>query len=537
MVSRSEADLGFYYDGIYGYIPIRPILRDALNLKTMQRLRRLRQLATLELFFPGATHTRFAHSVGVFFIATRILEHLMDMQDDPETRVDCPPINTIHQVATQLAALFHDVGHGPFSHLFEMYVTRNRAYRKWVHESVSEELITKGIGEFSDLPLFLNKLKESFESRGVPGDPNFLKPENIAAISQGRPPPAAPEYHFLSQILKCPFDADRMDYLRRDAYYTGVETGRVDIWELVNNTTIGKEKPVSDDATFHLRIDKRAAVSLEAFLLARDLMYRRVYYNKAHRGHQELIIRAFSEMMEKHRPEELVMKTDDEMIDLFAHHNAFTKNVAERLTQRKLYEPLPFDINVFANLDEHAQSRWASLRAVARNDVLDTEKRLNQKLALRAGETIILDIEQIPLTKKEDYQGKYLLDRETGESLSLLETLPHMALTRGTVQDVTGKIVDLGLTYLNMLTNFSAFAPPELCVEFAMTIKNRLGPSATLEDITKVIEMEVDTSNCPLKVVFDEFATLLGLSGDAKDTLWSRSLGPIRRYIEGLIRD
>jgi len=537
MVSRSEVDLGFYYDGIYGYIPIRPILRDALNLKTMQRLRRLRQLATLELFFPGATHTRFAHSVGVLYIASRILDHLIDMQDDAETSVDWPPISPTHQVATQLAALFHDVGHGPFSHLFELFVTRNRAYRKWVHEAVSEELITQGIGEFSDIPLFLNRVKESFQSRAVPGDPNFLRPENIAAISQGRPPPVDPKYQFLSQILKCPFDADRMDYLRRDAYYTGVETGRVDIWELVNNTTIGKEEPVIDSGTFHLRIDKRAAVSLEAFLLARDLMYRRVYYNKTHRGHQELIIRAFNEMTQTHRPEELVMKTDDEMIDLFVRHNAFTKNVAERLTQRKLYAPLPFDINVSADLDERAQSRWADLRAIARNDVLGTENRLTSKLALKAGDTIILDIEQIPLTKKEDYQGRYLLDPETGESSSLLQALPHIALTRGTVQDPTGKMIDLGSTYLNMLTNFSAFAPSELCVEFAATIKKGLGESATEDDIRKAIEMEVDTSNCPLKVVFDEFTTMLGLSGNAKDNLWNRSLGPIRRYIERIIRD
>jgi len=536
MAFPGEGDYGLYYDGIYGYIPIRPVLRRALNLKTMQRLRRLKQLATLDLFFPGATHTRFAHSVGVYHIASRILEHLIAAQHDRDKRVDWPPITPTHLVATQLAALFHDVGHGPFSHVFELFCKRHRAYGEYMHESVSETLITKGIGEFNDIPVFLNEVRESFQLRGVPGDPKFLMPQNIAKMSQGEPPPADPRYHFLSQILKCPFDADRMDYLRRDSYYTGVETGRVDIYELVENTTLAREEPVKGKETFNLRIDSRAAVSFEAFLLARDLMYRRVYYNKGHRGHQELIIRALREMMQKYRPEELVIKTDDQMLDLFSEYNSFTKNVAERVRGRMLYEPLPFDINVYQHLDERAIKRWGELRKLARDDVFETEKRIMSKSPLRVGELVVLDIEQIPLTKREDYFEKYLLDTQTGRSVSLIQVLPHLLLTRGSVVDVrTDKMVDLGATYLNMLTNLSAFAPPDLCGEFVHHLKERLGPSATLPDIMKLVEIEINTPKCPLKIVFDEFTGMLDLSGGARNDLWEKSLGSMYRYIEGLI--
>jgi HD superfamily phosphohydrolase len=539
-MSVSEADLGFYYDGLYGYIPLRPVLRDALNLKTMQRLRRLRQLATLELFFPGATHTRFAHSVGVFHIASRILDHLIDIQFDPELKhLNWPPITPMHVLATQLAALFHDVGHGPFSHVFELFCKRQRAYRMWQHEYISERLITEGIGEFNDIPIFLTRLRDSLESRGgTLGPLPFLRPENIAKMSQGAPPPADHRYLFLSQILKCPFDADRMDYLRRDAYYTGVETGRVDIWELVNNTTIGREEPVVERETFALRIDKRAAVSLEAFLLARDLMYRRVYYNKAHRGHQELIIRALKEIMPSYRPDDLVMKTDDEMMELFAQHNSFTRNVTERLTRRQLYEPIPFDINVNQDLDDVARKKWADLRSIRREEVFAAENRLVHKLALKAGETVVLDIEQIPLTDRKDYFGRYLHDSQTEESMSLLDLLPHLLLTRGSVQDArTRQEVDLGTTYLNMLSHLTAFAPPELCAEVADTVKQTLGQSRSSPvEIKTAVEREINKGTCPLKIVFDEFVNMLGLSGTARSSLWDKCLSSMCRHIEGIIQ-
>lgn len=504
----------------------------------MQRLRRLKQLATLDLIFPGATHTRFAHSVGVFYITTAILDHLIDMQHaNPQLR--WPRIDEAQKIATQLAALFHDVGHGPFSHVFEIFCKRYPAYRNYQHENMTELLITEGLGDFSDIPLFLRDTARHAKEIGVPGDLEFLQPENIARISQGSHPYANPQYLFLSQIVSYSIDADRIDYLRRDAYYTGVETGRVDAWEIINNVRIGIQSAPTGGEVYVLQIAREAAPALEAFLAARDLTYRRVYYNKPHRATQELVIRALAEILVTHRPEDIAMKTDEEMITMFSEHNSVTKNVAERLTRRKLYEQLPFNFNVYQDLRERPRERLDELRSAQSTDVFSTEKQLASDLNVKQGETLIIDIEQAPLTQGKDYFRQYIYDSQTGKSISLVDALPHLRLTRGTVTDPARQTqVDLGTVYLDMLSEVSVYAPAELSIEVAAAIKRKVEQFPQPPDesqLRKLIEQETDREASPLKHVFNQLAQLLQFSKTEKESLWTKYSPITSRAIEQII--
>lgn len=337
---------------------------------------------------------------------------------------------------------------------------RYPAYRNYRHENQTASVITEGVGDFNDIPVFLRNTAKHAKEIGVPGNLEFLQPENIARMSQGAHPYADPRYLFLSQILSYSIDADRMDYLRRDAYYSGVETGRVDIWEIINNVRIGKQTVPSGGEVYVLEIAKQAAPALEAFLTARDLTYRRVYYNKSHRATQELLIRALAELLETHRPEDIIMKTDEEVIALFKEHNAVTKNVAERLTRRNLYEQLPFNLNVYQDLHEGPRQRLDELRSAESTDLFLAEKQLATSLNMKQGETVIIDIEQAPLTENRDYFREYIYDADTGKSICLVDALPHLRLTRGTVTDPARRVqVDLGAVYLDMQSEVSVYAP------------------------------------------------------------------------------
>ena len=152
---------GLYYDPLYGHVPIPPLIEKALDLKPVQRLRRIKQLGLLHLRYPGAEHTRFAHSVGVYHLATMCIDELVRKRNQL-MRSQWPEILVTHKIAVQLAAIFHDTGHGPMSHLWEAFCRRRLETtdenNSWEHESVSYRLVTEGIGEYDQIPIFITNL-------------------------------------------------------------------------------------------------------------------------------------------------------------------------------------------------------------------------------------------------------------------------------------------------------------------------------------------------------------------------------------------
>lgn len=248
-----------------------------INSPEFQRLRRIKQLGVSEFVFPGATHTRFAHCIGVYHIARRLIGVI-----DRELKKKGVPPDEYREQVSLLAALLHDIGHGPFSHAFEHAYDSVRHRRDpkaddKSHEEWTAEIIVNKNG-------VVWKELESFH----PGIGN-----DIAELLTRKYPKDI--YH---AVVSSSFDADRLDYLQRDRLMTGSGAGVIDLDWLVDNLAVEDIDPAPDDDTadgepimqtpsFCLR--ERALQAAEAFVLARWHLYCQVYLHKTTRGVEAMI--------------------------------------------------------------------------------------------------------------------------------------------------------------------------------------------------------------------------------------------------------
>jgi len=244
-----------------------------IDTPEFQRLRRVRQLGVSEFTFPGATHTRFSHSIGVFHIARRLME--VAQRDVPGEKR-----RQHRERAALLAALLHDLGHGPFSHAFEVAEKARvpkESYRD--HEHWTAELIQDKNGSIRRI------LKEEFGGDGSVAD-------DIAKILRGD------EQDLYSSVVSSSFDADRLDYLRRDRLMTGSGAGAIDFDWLLDNLRVVDVKDIGgddaiDDSTQSSQVfafEEKALQAVESFILARFHLYTQVYLHKATRGVEQLLI-------------------------------------------------------------------------------------------------------------------------------------------------------------------------------------------------------------------------------------------------------
>ena len=223
------------HDPIHGTIEVSPTEIKLIDSRPFQRLRHIKQLGFSELAFPGATHTRYAHSLGAMAMATRMVERalaVVEATDVEKARL---------RQTVRLAVLFHDLGHAPMSHVSERVMPDAGALDlgEWVddpkrqatHEDYTVLLLTRS--ELTQL------IDEQVGAIGVTG-------ARLAALVMGTPPPGDEKAFIvggvdllplLHQIVSSEMDADRMDYLRRDAYYAGVTYGNFDHQWLTANIT------------------------------------------------------------------------------------------------------------------------------------------------------------------------------------------------------------------------------------------------------------------------------------------------------------
>jgi HD superfamily phosphohydrolase len=478
---------GFYYDPLYGYIPLRPVIRQAIDLPEVQRLRGLKQLSILYLVFPGAVHTRFEHSIGTLYLSELAWSCLIRKQADIEDKARLE-LTECHLLSLQLASLFHDIGHGPFSHIFESFCDR---YEKseYTHETITSQLIENGLGRYKNIPLFLRQLVSWFEERNYEKkEARLLEPSNIANLAKGFPPTVSEytEYAFLGQLLKFPVDIDRMDYLRRDAFHTGVETGVTDIWDILHHFTLYRDEAKK---VWLLKVEAEASEAVEALLKTREQTYRKVYYNPLHRSSQELLIRAFHDLVEskKYDMNELVLKDDQEAMDIFEKEGtALCKKVASRLRWRHLYENLPFSLNMSRDFESNSKEKRAILWKKEYIKVVETETKLAKDMDLHPGDTVIFDLETVPLAKDEDFKTPILLTRN-GEPRSMLELCPHLELVYGEYKDPRmTEPIPLGEVWREKLSNFFIYVPLELIDRFAKEILRQFShEKKTLKELDK----------------------------------------------------
>lgn len=216
-------------DPVYGFIKIPSnLVYDLINHPVFQRLRRIKQLGLTYYVYPGAMHTRFQHAIGA--------THLMD-QAIQNLRLKGISITDEESEAALIAILLHDIGHGPFSHALEETIIEGIS-----HEDLSAILMHKLNNEFNGrlslaLEIFNNKYKK----------------------------------RFLHQLISGQLDMDRLDYLRRDSFFTGVTEG------IIGSERIIKMLQVVDD---DLVVEAKGIYSIEKFLIARRLMYWQVYFHK-----------------------------------------------------------------------------------------------------------------------------------------------------------------------------------------------------------------------------------------------------------------
>lgn len=247
-----------FRDPVHGLIPISggdEFLTDLINTPEFQRLHRIRQLGVASLTFPGADHSRFCHSLGVMHIASRILEVLAKRYRGS------PPANMVsdHRRTILAAALLHDIGHGPFSHLME------RAFKSSKdHELRTKNMITEERGGIWHV------LKRR----------HGIDPEKVEEIIDHKFP-----FLFLQDIVSSQLDADRMDYLIRDSHFAGVDYGVFDLEWILNCLCIGSySNDLNDPERWRLCLDsKRGLQAAEQLILARQHMSLQVYFHKSTR--------------------------------------------------------------------------------------------------------------------------------------------------------------------------------------------------------------------------------------------------------------
>jgi HD superfamily phosphohydrolase len=258
-----------FRDPIHTFIEVRSDERKVINSRPFQRLRNIHQLALTYLVYPGATHRRFEHSLGVMHLASHIFDIVCSTGNiHPKIRDIFPDRDALRywRSVIRMAALCHDIGHLPFSHAAE-----HRLLPKgWNHERLTKDLILS------------DEMREIWQSMTPP-----LRAEDVVKLAVGVK--SAPELEFsiwetlLSEIIVGDsFGADRMDYLLRDSYHAGVQYGRFDHNRLINSIRIlPREDQQSDEPA--LGIEHGGLEASESLILARYFIYKQVYLHHIRR--------------------------------------------------------------------------------------------------------------------------------------------------------------------------------------------------------------------------------------------------------------
>lgn len=245
------------------------VVETLLATAEVQRLRRVRQLGLSSLVFPGAEHSRFAHALGAAHVMVRLQERIRARE------VDLPADQRLDDEAADdalAAALLHDVGHGPFSHLFEEVMPGMRHHEAWTVQAVASSET-----EVHDA---LERLSKGMADR-------------VAALLSGRY-----RIGYLVRAVSGAIDVDRCDYLLRDSHMTGARYGLYDLDWLLRALTFARV-PESEGGDWVLAIEGRKGLPpIEAFFLGRNFMYQQVYHHKATRAAEAMIRAIFVRVAE-----------------------------------------------------------------------------------------------------------------------------------------------------------------------------------------------------------------------------------------------
>jgi hypothetical protein len=249
---------------VHGFISLNDWEREIIEQPAFQRLRRIRQLAWTDQVYPGAMHNRFEHSLGVMHTADLLYASIVRNSADilsNELGYDEAGFKRNRQLV-RLAALLHDVGHSPFSHASEDLFPDQEDGSKYVHEQYSAAIVR-------------GPLRDVIENHKLNQGNYCFRAEDLASLLEGSA--GAKQAIFWRDLITGQMDADRMDYLLRDSYHTGVHYGRFDLQRLINTVTA---IPGAEDRTPRIGIAEGGWHAAEALVLARYFMFTQVYFHK-----------------------------------------------------------------------------------------------------------------------------------------------------------------------------------------------------------------------------------------------------------------
>jgi HD superfamily phosphohydrolase len=308
-------------DTVHGTIGVEGVVLELLETLELQRLSGIRQLGPTYLVFPGANHSRLEHALGASHLADGAARALNLPQEEAEL--------------VTVAALLHDVGHGPFSHTLEAVLDESLGID---HMDFTKRIILGKEDnvrqEEREAMLKVPRIREVLEDHGVdPADvADLIRGVEDAGYDITAPDGRTAQAHFggrrhLSQLIHSAVDVDQLDYLQRDAFYTGVVHGRIDFGRLLETMRVHNGQLV---------FDRKGVPAVEGLLVARALMYTSVYFHKTVRIAELMLARAVersgADMLDVQR------MVDAELTAWLMEQGGFQREMALRLKYRRLYK-------------------------------------------------------------------------------------------------------------------------------------------------------------------------------------------------------
>ena len=319
-----------FRDPLYGYVRVNEkIIDELINSIEFQRLRRIKQLCGVSMVFHMADHTRFSHSLGAYELAREVLEKVSDVNS---------ALDDYQKIVFLCSALLHDIGHGPYSHSFEKIFNIS-------HETMTINII---LGNTE-----INKILNKYDAR---------LPKDIASVINHEH-----KFPLIEQLVSSQLDVDRMDYLRRDAYFTGAQFGDIDIEKILRGMLVKNGK---------ILYKYNSVPNIEDYLMSRYHMYYQVYFHPVSRCFEvmlEMIYDRWYELIKKgykfktdvsllinvidSKAVDSYLKIDDfyvnGCIQQFQYENdKILKDLAYRLLNRKLFNHIDLKYASNEQIDE-----------------------------------------------------------------------------------------------------------------------------------------------------------------------------------------